>query len=125
MASLPSYSVVAYADDVTLLESGDSPHTAAESLQLLLDTVCCWSTRNCLCLNPAKCLYMCTVPSKRKAASGTLGCAPSINGTPIRYVLSVKILGVLFTNDLDWHLQAKSARIRLSRKLFVLRKIGG
>ena len=124
-AQLPHNSVVANADDVTLLVSGDSPHVAAESLQLLLDTICCWFTRNCLCLNPAKCSYMCTVPSKRKAASGTLGCAPSINGAPIPYVQSMKILGVLFTDDLDWRLQAKSARTRMSRKLSVLCRIGG
>ena len=53
-AQLPHNSVVAYVDNITLLASGDSPYTAAESLQLLLDTVCCWSTRNCLCINPAK-----------------------------------------------------------------------
>ena len=40
-AQLLHNSVVAYADKVMLLASGDSPHTAAESLQLLLDTVCC------------------------------------------------------------------------------------
>ena len=62
--------------------------------------------------------------SKCKAASGALGCAPSINGAPIPYVQLVKILGVLFTDDLGWRLQAKSARIRMSRKLFVLRRIG-
>ena len=39
-SQLPHNSVEAYADDVTLLASGDSPHMAAESLQWLLDTVC-------------------------------------------------------------------------------------
>ena len=108
-AHLPHNSVEAYAGDVTLLASSDSPHTAAELLQLLLDTVCRWSTKNCLCLNPAKCSCLCIVPPKHKAASGTLGYTPSINGAQIPYVQSVKILGVLFTDDLDWRLQAKSA----------------
>ena len=68
---------------------------------------------------------MCIAPSKRKAVSGTLGCTPNINGTPIPYVQSMKILGVLFTDDLDWRLQAESACTRMSWKLSVLRRIGG
>ena len=118
-AQLPHNSVIAYTDDVTLLASGDSLYTAAESLQLLLDTVCRWSTRNCLCLNSAKCSYMCIVPSKCNTASDILGCAPSINGDLILYMQSVKILGVHFTDDLDWRHQAKSACTQISRKLSV------
>ena len=52
---LPSDSVIAYADDITLLASGKTLELARGSLQDLLDTVCRWSTENCLRLNPTKC----------------------------------------------------------------------
>jgi hypothetical protein len=120
---LPPGSAVGYADDVTLVASGDTASAAAAAQQSLLDIVSRWSCDNVLRLNSVKCTSMCIAPSKRKATST---CAPAlnVNGCPISCVLSVKILGVTFTSDLDWRLHAQCVRGKLASKLAVLRRVG-
>jgi hypothetical protein len=120
---LPPGSAVGYADDVTLVASGDTAIAAAAAQQSLLDIVSRWSCDNVLRLNSVKCTSMCIAPSKRKATST---CAPAlnVNGCPISCVLSVKILGVTFTSDLDWRLHAQCVRGKLASKLAVLRRVG-
>lgn len=63
---LPANSVVAYADDLTLTVSGDSPTDALSTIQSLLDTVASWSTANWLTLNISKCRLMLIAPPKKK-----------------------------------------------------------
>ena len=104
---LPSGSVVAYADDVTMLANGDTANMATNALQYLNDIVGGWFSINCQSLNAAKCSTMCVVPSK-KAATGYPHHTPNINSFPIPWVHSVKIFGVFFTNDFDWRQHAKS-----------------
>ena len=125
-ALLPLESAVAYADDTTLIASGDSASTAMDALQSLLDIVSNWSTRNCLRLNPEKCVSMCIAPTKQKSST----CMSSkyiltVNDSQIARVQSVKILGVIFTTELDWRQQARSVRAKFSSKLAVLKRIGG
>ena len=64
-------------------------------------------------------------PSKLKAAAVS-HCSPiNVAGTEIADVSSMKILGVIFTCDLDWKLQARNIRSKVSRKQGVLRRISG
>ena len=63
--------------------------------------------------------------SKRKAVAVS-HCSPTnVAGTEIANVFSIKILGVIFTCDLDWKLQARAIRSKVSHKLGVLRRISG
>ena len=55
---LPAGSVIAYADDVTLVASDVSATAATAALQRFLDIVSVWSTNNCLRLNPSKCTFV-------------------------------------------------------------------
>ena len=124
---LPPDSVIAYADDTTLIASGPTAHAAETALQTLLNTVYQWSTDNCLHLNPAKCLSMIIAPSKQKAAAAASAprCAPRINGSAVSTATSIKILGVIFTSELEWQEQARAVRAKVARKLAVLQRIGG
>ena len=102
LLQLPPDLVTAYADDVTLFASGDSIGDVATSLQHLVDAVNVWSLGICLQLNAAKYSCMLVAPSKRKAAAVS-HCSPiNVAGTEIADVSSMKILGVIFTCDLDW-----------------------
>ena len=94
-------SIVAYADDVTLLANGDIVNMATNVLQYLIDIISGWSAINCQSFNAAKCSTMCVAPSK-KAAAGYSHYSPNINSSPIPWMHSVKILGIFFTDDLDW-----------------------
>ena len=64
-------------------------------------------------------------PSKHKAASVSL-CSPiNVAGTEIADVFLMKILGYIFICDLDWKLQARAIRSKVSSKLCVYRCISG
>jgi hypothetical protein len=121
---LPSQSVVAYADDVTLMTSGDSAGAAAVELQSMLDVVNSWASNNRLSLNPLKCSSMCIAPTRKKTTSTPLN-ALCIGGVNIPDAQTIKILGVIFSSNLDWQQQARSVRAKMNCKLGVLRKIGG
>ena len=118
LAQLPEGAAVAYADNVTLLASGDTATLAATVLQGLLDVVCRWSKINCLHLNPSKCITMCVAAKKSKSTIVTP--AVGITGSPISHVQSVMILGVIFNSDLDWHQHASTVRAKKTKKLAVL-----
>ena len=105
LQQLPPDLVTAYADDVILFASGDSIGDVATSLQHY--SVSVWSLGNCLQLNAAKYSCMHVASSKRKAAAVS-HCSPiNVVGTEIADVSSMKILGVIFTCDLNWKLQAR------------------
>ena len=120
---LPSESIVAYTDDITLLANSDSANMAMDALQHLIDIVSGWFAINCRSLNTAKCLTMSVAPSKKKAATSYPHCSPNIKSSPIPWVHLVKILCVFFNYDLDWRQHAKSVRTTMSRKLAVLHRI--
>ena len=123
---LPSNSAIAYVDDVTRLASGSIVNEATIVLQDLLNVVRNWSFNNCLRLNPAKCVAMCIMPSKRKAGANSSNITSlKIDTSEIAYASSVKILGVVITTDLDWRQQARAVRTKMAAKLSVLRRIGG
>ena len=52
LTSLPESSLLAYADDVTLVATGKSEAAATEALQTLVNSVAAWSASNCLQINP-------------------------------------------------------------------------
>ena len=123
LAQLSEGAAVAYADDVTLLASGDTATWAATALQGLLDVVCRWLTINYLHLNPLKCTTMCVAAKKSKSAVVTH--EVNINCSPISHVQSVKILCVTFNSELDWRQHASTLRAKTTKKLAVLRRVGG
>ena len=118
-------SVIAYADDVTLVASYVSATAASAALQRFLDILSVWSTNNCLRLNPTKCTFMCIAPTKQKAATCGLlpGSTLNASGSLIRNTASLKILGVTYTADLDWRQLARNVHSKMSQKLAVLRRI--
>ena len=66
---LPSENVVAYADDLTLVGIGDSPVSAHQQMQHLLDTAYNWLIHNSLVINTSKCYAMYITRSTRRRAA--------------------------------------------------------
>ena len=122
---LPVSSVIAYADDVTLVASDVSATAATAPLQRFLNFVSVSLTNSCLRLNPSKFTFMCIASTKQKAATCGLlpGSTLNISGSPIRDTASLKILSVTFTVDLDCRQHVRNMCSKMSQKLVVLCRI--
>ena len=102
LTSFDVIQTIAYADDVTLIASGDSKSTTITTLQAYLNTAYDWSILNKLCLNPAKCASMLLCPTKLKSdVLHETSASLYIGKTCIQYVFSMKLLGVIFSSDLS------------------------
>ena len=125
LTSFDVIQTIAYADDVTLIASGDSKSTTITMLQACLNTAYDWSILNKLCLNPAKCASMLLCPTKLKSdALRETSASLYIGKTCIQYVFSMKLLGVIFSSDLSWRAHTRTVCSKLSKKLAVLCHIG-
>ena len=125
LTSFDVIQTIAYADDVTLIASGDSKSTTITTLQACLNTAYDWSILNKLCLNPAKCASMLLCPTKLKSdALHQTSASLYIGKMCIQYVFSMKLLGVIFSSDLSWRAHTRTVCSKLSKKLAVLRRIG-
>jgi hypothetical protein len=120
---LPLDSVVAYADDVTLVALGKTAAEATANMQLLLTTVESWATQNMMAINCGKCFSMTISPyiRKQKAVPAQF---VTIGGQPVKTVDSLRILGVHFSNDLSWHVHANNVRLKMNRMIGVIKRCG-
>ena len=91
-----------YADDGSLLVCGKDPHTLVSLLQAGLDKVTKWGQENGLNFSPTKTVAVVFGARKTKSFP-TL----RLNGQTLRYSTSVKYLGVLIDNRLQFrqHIQ--------------------
>ena len=100
--------------------------TASSALQSLLDIVCLWSTINCLHFNLVKCSSVIIAPSKQNAAAASIALSPAykVNSSAISTVVSIKILGVIFTSEQGRHEQEQAVPYKVARKLSILQRNG-
>jgi Reverse transcriptase (RNA-dependent DNA polymerase) len=121
--SITPGTVVAYADDITIVSSGCTPAEAASHAESVILHVYSWSTNNGLILNLSKCYTMfisCNSKQQHKASDFTIG----LKSERIKAVDELKILGVLLTADLKWTAHATRVRQSVSKMTGVLNRFG-
>ena len=107
LISLPANTVMAYADDVTLVAYGQSEAEAAGALQVLLNCVNEWLTRNALLVNSDKSKWMLISPVLKRSTASTATtdtCQRStlkFSTVPLKRVDTVRLLGVQHTDSLS------------------------
>ena len=118
---LPDGCAIAYADDITLLTSGPSAQSAANSLQQLVTTVESWSAGHSLCLNYTKCytMFVCPLWHQPYAYPAVL-----VGGHSISPVTKLTILGVIFSSVLSWQLHVYKVRDKVVSRQGVIRCFG-
>ena len=116
---------IAYADDVTIVGSGNTPREAAALIQQIILNVCDYSAINGLILYPSKCQAMFIHPFKRKTdTADTSGLALGDTGNCIQLVTELRLLGVTFSVHLSWSVQSSKVRTSISRMIGVMNRFG-
>ena len=101
LRSLSADSVVAYADNVTLVSHGASPVECTSNMQGLLNIVNSWSYINHMAANSGKCFTMIISLYIRKRTDNINQCVTLGNNSLAIIVTKLRILGVDFSNDLS------------------------
>ena len=117
-------SVLAYADDITMVSSGATLQETKASAETALASICSWSASNGLILNTAKCHTMYIAPCSRGPAEDA--CKLKLNGAGFkhRYSWRVKDIGVTITSELNWSVHAKNVRQSVTKIILVLNRFG-
>ena len=108
--------ILIFADDTTLLASGNDPTETAEILNRDLNRISVWAKKWKVSFNAKKTKDM--IFSKK-----FLNNSPPIkfNGVYVERVNLHKHLGVIFTSNLDWSAQINEVCLKANRKLSVLK----
>ena len=117
-------SVLAYADDITIVSSGATLQEAKASAETVLASICSWSASNGLILNTAKCYTMYIAPCSRGPVEDACNLKLNGAGFSIDAVGKLKILGVTISSDLNWSVHAKSVRQSVTKMISVLNRFG-
>ena len=104
-----------YVDDTSASETV-TPQTNS-TLQLLVDEVVSWTSRNNMKLNVSKREELIVQFSKDKLSFAPL----VIEGTPVEVVDLVKILGLTIQNDMKWHKHIHNIITKAGKRLYMLR----
>ncbi|MEL7309703.1 MAG: reverse transcriptase domain-containing protein, partial [Pseudomonadota bacterium] len=113
----PNSSIIKYADDVSILHFLRS--SSDDHLQSEWDNIVSWSQSACLPLNYLKCQVVDFVTKKNLS----LSTVTLTDGTLLRNVPSLSLLGVVFNCDLKWNLHVDNLVKRASQRLFILRNL--
>ena len=106
-----------YADDVTVLHFVRREED--DHIQCEMDNISAWSKSAGLPLNFSKCCCMDIVTKSNLKLNSVL----DGDGAPLPIVSSVKLLGVLFSNDLRWNVHVDALCKRACKRIFVLRNL--
>jgi len=117
---LPDDNHAAY---VTLVAVGSTHAASCSAMQTLLTLVHDWSTEYGLTISPTKCHAMCISP-KAKYDISTQAVLLYIGSALLPIVTSMRILGVIFTNDLSWHVHCSATRKKISSLTGVIQRFG-
>ena len=117
-------SVLAYADDITIVSSGATLQEAKASSETALASICSWSASNGFIMNTAKCYTMYIAPCSRGPAENACNLKLNGAGFSIDTVGKLKILGVTITSDLNWSFHAKNVRQSVTKMISVLNRFG-
>ena len=123
LISLPRDCNIAYADNVTLVASDDSLTSASSALQSMLQMVYDWSLQCGLVVSPSKC-YAIYISSNVRPGVIDLKLSFSLGSTSLPTVTSLRILGVIFTDNLNWSAQYDVIRKKIVSMSSVIKHFG-
>ncbi|KAI5751888.1 hypothetical protein M8J77_011806 [Diaphorina citri] len=107
-----------FADDTTILVTGDTKILAQENLNIVLHRIQSWFSRNKLKLNSNKTTYMYFNPH----APGSMN--PIISGDlTVSYSQEIKFLGVVVDEKLKWKSHVEYIKGKLSSSIFAISSV--
>ena len=107
-----------YVDDLTILEI--IPRNPPSYLNCILDDISCFSHRNNMRLNPAKCKAMTIDFLDYNSCTWRPICT---GGVVIERVKSFKLLGVYISEDLTWGVHSDYIIKKANRRLYAFRTL--
>ena len=122
--TFPPGSVMAYADDVTIVTSGSSQAEVISRAEDALAQVQCWADDNGLVINPSKCTAMIVSPQVKKSSPITVDLRLGKGGAHITTARELRLLGVIFTFDLNWTAHADNTRKSINKMVGVINRLG-
>ena len=105
---------VMYADDLIVLHF--VRNLAEDHLQVEWDNIVAWSTTNCLPINTSKSRVL-DIVTKR---SLTLSPVILVDGSPLKSVSSVTILGLTFSSNLKWNLHFDNIMKKVPKRIYLI-----
>ena len=123
---LPYESVVAHADDITIVTYGNTVAECACEMQQILDCTLLWCNMYGLKVNFSKCDYLFVSNRIKKMTAINTASLPNLvlGITKIRITHEIKILGVWLSDSLSWRSHALRVRSRINSMVKILRKVG-
>jgi ribonuclease HI len=112
---------VGFADDFCLFVSGKFLSTVLEVMQRGLSVVQKWCERNSLTVNAGKSNAMCVTNKYKVNLTNSL----RIFGNEIKYVNSIKYLGIMLDYKLNWNLHVEFTYNKCIKALWACRSIAG
>lgn len=104
--------LVAYADDITMLAPGNTLAELSLSGNQFLEYLRCWCNRNRLKVNTHKTKAV-IYRTKNGVVSGDIELF--LGNDKIDIVSSIKSLGVVFSETLNWDIQVDSVRVKMNK----------
>jgi len=120
--------VIVYADDTTVLVSGRNLTEAKQHCNDILERFYKYFSHNRLSINPGKTKYMVYKPKysiqrKQKYLQDITNTNLTMNNTILEEANSIRFLGVILTNKLDyWELHKKHIKQKINKTLGILYK---
>ena len=112
---------IVYADDTTITVSGQTLSEAIQRTNAILDRFYNYFTLNKLTINESKTKYMIFSRKNNRTCSNNTEC-PNINNVNLERVKSIKFLGVIINDCLNWDDHKKYVKSKISRNLGILYK---
>ena len=114
---------IAYANDVTLVASGDCQASACQSMHTLLQAVNESSMQYGLAVSPTKCYTMFISQKLKKNVTCHKNLTLTLDSA-LPTVFSLRILGVMFTSNLCWSVHKDAIRKKVVSITGVIHRFG-
>ena len=111
--------IYAYADDITVVVSGDDMENLTHRAQKVIDRLHTWSIKSKLKFSAKKTVVM--VLNQYKSVDLKI----KLRNTPITNVKSMKILGIIIDQRLTWQQHVKYVVEKASRVVQIIRRVAG
>ena len=113
--------VIAYADDVTILTSGKALEQVFMNAEAVHANVIAWADMNGLIINASKCAVMIISPSIRNICNDAV---VRLGMAMLHTVQDLHIFGITFKFDLKWSAHALPVRSSVNKMIGVLNRFG-
>ena len=123
LQQVPFDGFVAYADNLTLTVSNDNIQLLFARMQELLNFICSWSTSHGISISTSKCYGMFLDYAAKPHNSPDIQLF--MDGKQLQLVSELKILGVTFSQPLNWHNHVSNIRAKITSMTGILQRLGG